>query len=193
MLYIFRPAFFPDIMNILHSLGSDSLLENFATSKISLMEFLTLTDNRLEDLGAIYPFQRNRIMYGLRQFHQKPWSPESLKIFNASDTTFELFYILAGFLKQMLILECTLIYVSRNEFRHTKTTNKHIERITDELEIITSHLKTIRCITEKVSPLDKELGFICNKWSNIYRFNRRQFILHFWFLEIAWHQSHRTP
>lgn len=150
ILTIFRPAFFPDIMKMLRSLRSKSLLENFATSKISLMEFLTLTDARLEELGVVYPFQRNRIMYGLHKFHLRKWSPLSLQMFKENDTAFHLFYMLAGFLKQMLVLECTINYVSRNEFRHSETTNELIERIADELQEITWMLQKIRDITEKV-------------------------------------------
>lgn len=177
---------------MLQVLGSDSLLENFATSKISLMEFLTLTDERIEELGAVYPFQRNRIMCGLQKFHLNPWSPRSLKVFKETDTTFDLFYTIAGLLKQMLILECTLNYVSRNEFKHNENTIEHIEHIACELQKIISDLKQIRKVTEKVRPPNINPSSFVITWLNHYRFTSAQFILHFWSLEIACHQSHRT-
>lgn len=191
---IFSPAFFPDIVPMLRSLRSNILLENLATAKISLMEFLTITDDRLEELGAAYPFQRNRIMYGLHKFHLKPWSIHTVQTINPNITTFELFYILAGYLKQMLVLECTLTYVSRHEFTHSRKTKDALERIAYDLQDIRRAAQQIRSIaitvSQSLTTRQRTAQHSALHVTN-YRLNGRQSILlHFWFLEIFCHQNH---
>lgn len=61
------------------------LIKNFGKAKISLEEFLLMDDQKLTDIGVIFPFQRKKVLQGLIQFHSQKWSKSSLQLFKMED------------------------------------------------------------------------------------------------------------
>lgn len=74
---------------------------NFSEAKVSLEEFLTISDERLKEIGILFPYQRKMILKGLNEyvghdfilkcfasvffllrFHRKDWSKMSNPIFD---------------------------------------------------------------------------------------------------------------
>lgn len=59
------PAYFPDIYSMLYGMRCENYASLFYQAKISLEEFLSITDDKLEKMGVKFPFQRKRILLGL--------------------------------------------------------------------------------------------------------------------------------
>lgn len=59
------PAYFPDIFSMLYGMRCENYSSLFYQAKISLEEFLSITDEKLEEMGVKFPFQRKRILLGL--------------------------------------------------------------------------------------------------------------------------------
>lgn len=56
--------------------------KQFYEAKISLPEFLTIDDNRLQLIGVEFEYQRKRILHGLLKFHKQEFSRNSIHIFS---------------------------------------------------------------------------------------------------------------
>uniref|UniRef100_A0A1B0GJA4 SAM domain-containing protein n=1 Tax=Lutzomyia longipalpis TaxID=7200 RepID=A0A1B0GJA4_LUTLO len=107
------PAYFPDLKTILFGMECDHLLPIFALNKINLEEFLSLTDDGLQQLGIRLPFVRKRILRGLFLFHMREWAkgcvPNARK--DEKIDLFDLFRQAASHLKHLVILKSTLNHI----------------------------------------------------------------------------------
>lgn len=74
-----RPPFFFDVREMLHGMHCAGLVQLFAEARIGLLQFLCLSDADLVRIGVPYPFQRNRIRRMLQRFHERGFSPRTLR------------------------------------------------------------------------------------------------------------------
>lgn len=63
---------------MLFGMRSRPLVETFARAAIGLPEFLCISDERMLEIGVAYPFQRNRVRFMLRRFHEREFAPHSV-------------------------------------------------------------------------------------------------------------------
>lgn len=75
-----RPAYSQDIPRMLRGMRAENCAMQFYKANISLAEFLTIDDSRLQEIGVEYEFQRKRILHGLLKFHQYQFLPKSVEI-----------------------------------------------------------------------------------------------------------------
>ncbi|XP_055628789.1 ankyrin repeat, SAM and basic leucine zipper domain-containing protein 1 isoform X2 [Toxorhynchites rutilus septentrionalis] len=75
------PGYSQEIGLLLFGMNSERHLKTFAKENFDLMRFLTLTDEKLKELGFILPFERKKILHGLLKFHQHDWKKGSLRKF----------------------------------------------------------------------------------------------------------------
>lgn len=87
---------------------------NFYEFHIDLSDLLTITDERLNEIGVTYPYHRKRILLGLLKFHEKSWSKESLYIPKLNATIRDYFHMLANTLKQLIVIESTIKFVENH-------------------------------------------------------------------------------
>lgn len=76
-----------------------------------------MTDERLEEIGIQFPYQRNRILLGLMKFHVKEYSEDSLPKIrpNESIDLIRLFDVVAACAKHLAILKCTMDFLQRKD------------------------------------------------------------------------------
>ena len=86
---------------MLEGMDCKRFINNFSEAKVSLEEFLTISDERLKEIGILFPYQRKMILKGLNEyveqdfifqyfckcyfmfrFHKKDWSKMSNPIFD---------------------------------------------------------------------------------------------------------------
>lgn len=86
---------------MLEGMNCKRFIDKFTEAKVSLEEFLTISDIRLEEIGILFPYQRKMIQQGLYEyvthflcfkcfckfyfllkFHKKDWSKMSNPIFD---------------------------------------------------------------------------------------------------------------
>lgn len=63
-----QPEYFPDIHDILLDMKMEKFLEKFSFEKITLEQFLIITNEKLKDIQIEYPIHRKKILYGILQY-----------------------------------------------------------------------------------------------------------------------------
>lgn len=115
-MFRFSPAYFPDVVTMLRGMNCDKFISNFAKAEVSLEEFLTVSDERLKEIGIEFPFQRKHILNCLLIFHNEEWTRQSIyvpKDFNEDLTPFNLVMILANVLRQLVIVQTQFVYMKQ--------------------------------------------------------------------------------
>lgn len=111
------PAYFPDVVTLLNGMNCERYIPNFAQARVSLEEFLTISDERLQEIGIKLPFHRKLIQDGLVKFVVHQWSPSSL--FNpirypiAELGYFDIVMIVADLQRHMLVMTAHLHWVQK--------------------------------------------------------------------------------
>ncbi|XP_018791903.1 PREDICTED: uncharacterized protein LOC108970785 isoform X1 [Bactrocera latifrons] len=110
------PEYFQEINAILLSLNMDRFLEHFAKEQITLLDFLSMNDDLMEDIGIKYPIFRMKIMKGLLDFHLHHWSKKSIARVSRSskENFYEILMITANHLQHLVILTATLRFIKEN-------------------------------------------------------------------------------
>lgn len=148
----------PDVFTLLNGMRSANLEYLFYESQISLTELLTITDERLKQIGVIYPFQRKRILLGLLKFHAHRFSSVSLHRIDPTQTTNlpKYFNIFSGILKHLIIMKCTLAFCQRNDlFRRQQSSIKnkskpYLDQINCSMKAIQANVQELKSHIEKV-------------------------------------------
>lgn len=82
----------------------------FHEARISILELLTANNDRIQQIGVDFPFQRKRILLGILKFHKQEWLKNSLHIPKRTNTTSECFQLYADCLRSLTILKCSIRY-----------------------------------------------------------------------------------
>ena len=102
---------------MLRGMNCEKFIMNFAQAKVSLEEFLTISDERLKEIGIEFPFERKIILLGLHNFHNAEWTRQSIfvpKDLKQEDLTpLDLVMILANVLHQLIIIQTQFIYMKK--------------------------------------------------------------------------------
>lgn len=99
---------------MLYGMRAGEVEYEFYKSRIGLTELLTITDDRLKDIGIEFPYHRKRILHGLLKFHEKSWSKNALCIPKFDDNIQKYFDVFSNCLKQLLVIEATLKFVDHH-------------------------------------------------------------------------------
>lgn len=81
----FRPQLFLDVAGILNGVRCDSVITTLSNKSISLFQFLSASYDDLKSWGVDLPYQCERIIGGVHQFHKRPYLPNSLHIVPLKD------------------------------------------------------------------------------------------------------------
>lgn len=105
-------------------MGAERFLPNFAKAKVTLGQFLSLTDSELIGLGIEYPFERGIIQLGLMKFHKKKWSNKSLFVptnFEEKINSFEFIMMLANLSRQLVVIKSSIVFMTQFEYDYDLT------------------------------------------------------------------------
>lgn len=94
----------------------ERFIPEFAKAEISLEEFLSISDERLKEIGIKYPYERNIILLGLFNFHNTAWSNLSLFIppnFKEEISSVDFVLMLANVLRQVVIVKSQIVYMQQ--------------------------------------------------------------------------------
>ncbi|XP_040170840.1 ankyrin repeat, SAM and basic leucine zipper domain-containing protein 1 isoform X2 [Anopheles arabiensis] len=109
------PGYFPDLGLMLFGMNSEGSLRLFADANMNLFEFLTVTDERLLELGMKYPIERKRVLLGLYDFHLHKWSRNSLWTMEKQRILdfYDIMEVLANILKHLTVMQASLLFTKR--------------------------------------------------------------------------------
>lgn len=99
---------------MLHGMRTNRVENKFYQANIGLPQLLTITDERLQQIGINFPYHRKRILFGLLQFHERPWSKDSLTIPKFNANIVDIFNTLSNCLKQLIVIETTIKFVEEH-------------------------------------------------------------------------------
>ncbi|XP_055320230.1 ankyrin repeat, SAM and basic leucine zipper domain-containing protein 1 [Sitodiplosis mosellana] len=109
------PPYSPDIYTMLHGMRAEEVEYKFYKSFVGLPEFLTITDERLREIGIEFPYQRKRILLGLLRFHDKAWSRNAMPVPKMEANIQQYFEIYSNCLKQMIVIRAALKFVEQHD------------------------------------------------------------------------------
>lgn len=100
---------------MLRGMECEQFIVQFSKAKVSLEEFLTISDARMKEIGIEYPYQRNIIKRGIHKFHKAKWSRHSLFIpeYEKEITSMDLVMVLSNILRQLVVMKAHLIYIKQ--------------------------------------------------------------------------------
>lgn len=127
----------------------------FYDGNVNLVEFLTITDKRLIELGIKFPYQRKRILLGLMKFHVAKYSQNALpKPLNKNENVdlLHLFDIVAACAKHLIILKCSMDFIQQKELfgdeaaspKQFECFDEIIKKIDHEVDVMTKRIKSIQ-------------------------------------------------
>lgn len=113
----------------------------FYQAKIDLPQFMQLTDERLQEIGVEFPYQRDRVILGLIRLHSAPFAVGSLHRTSANGSLVELFDSISSALKSLVICESSLKFAERRDIfgepikpnKRTKELQRSIDEKLDEI------------------------------------------------------------
>lgn len=137
-----------DIFGILEALKSECTIKQVYENNLSLLEFLSVNDEKLQQIGVKLPFQRNRILNGLYRFHKQPFNPKSLHIVQKDEiySNMDVAVQLISALKQIIVMEASLKFIRNNikepieEFKDIEMNLKNIQRKIELVKIVSKQL-----------------------------------------------------
>lgn len=97
-------------------MSSEKYIPNFAQAEISLEEFLTISDERLQDIGVKLPFHRRLILEGIAKFILHDWSNKSLYVpmkVGQELSFFDLTMIVVNLHRQLVVVKAHMHWVKR--------------------------------------------------------------------------------
>ncbi|XP_050067261.1 ankyrin repeat, SAM and basic leucine zipper domain-containing protein 1 [Anopheles maculipalpis] len=149
------PGYYPDLGVMLFGMNSEAKLRAFVEPGLNLFEFLTLTDERLRQLGVKYPIERKRILLGLYDFHLQKWSKASLWTMEKQRVLdcYDVLEALENMLKHLTVIHATLLYTKHltasfdpNAFYDAKENinlNQQLDGLRSALDGFRSHIEAI--------------------------------------------------
>lgn len=121
---------------------------------IGLPELLTITDDRLKEIGIKFSYHRKRILLGILRFHERPWSKDSLSIPKPNSNIQAYFNMLANTLRQLIVIESSLQFVENHPIfaalSATAKSHRIRHEINQELSILRSNVMQLIRTFEKV-------------------------------------------
>lgn len=100
-------------------MGCEKLTPYFAQAEISLEEFLTISNKRMEEIGIEMLYQRASIHYGLFKFFNAKWTKNSLFVpsnLRSHVSSIDLINVLNNILRHIIVMKCQLLYYQQFKF-----------------------------------------------------------------------------
>lgn len=136
--------------------------DKFAQAEVTLEDFLTMTDEKLKEIGIEFPFERNMIRLGLYNFHKQAWTRRSLYVpsdFKTDLSAMDLVMMLANVLRQVVIIKSQFLYMKQlsaiynlREARDYITMN-HLNEFKKNVKQFKKEFKTLIAASPSSRPL----------------------------------------
>lgn len=136
---------------MLHGMRVEDTDYKFYQSNMSLPEFLTVTDTRLQEIGITYPYERKRVGLGLLRFHEKAWSKNSLRIPKLKDDIVQYFDVFANCLKQLILVKTSLEFITNHPvFAASQNYSDEVLELREDIDLQVTILrdKTLQLIND---------------------------------------------
>lgn len=133
-------------------MGCERLAPLFAQAQISLEEFLTISNKRLEEIGVEMPYQRATIHYGLFKFFNAKWTKSSLFVplnLRSHVSSIDLINVLSNLLRHLIVMKCQLLHYQ--QFKFTVSAD-NVERFLS-LDFLIKFQKNLDELEKKVKKL----------------------------------------
>lgn len=148
-----KDNFMRDIYCLLVGMNCEHL-KILEDKNLSLYEFLTLTDERLLELGVKMPYQRYTILRGLYRFHKQSFKNKSMPMVKQYDLygTDDIAIALLTALRHFIVMEASLEYVIQN----ADLTKLRDEHITSQINILKSKVNMLKRLSDLLKSQAKQ-------------------------------------
>jgi hypothetical protein len=144
-------------------MNCDKFIAKFAQAGISLEEFLTISDEKLKEIGIEMPFERNLIKLGIFNFHKAKWTNSSLYIpknfMDEELSALDLVMICANVLRQLVVMKSHLRYIKELSIQQRSKgvckpyTLKFLKEFQSTVETLKKKIRKQVSQTQSINPL----------------------------------------
>ncbi|XP_070505776.1 ankyrin repeat, SAM and basic leucine zipper domain-containing protein 1 [Chironomus tepperi] len=147
------PSYFPDIVTMLRGMDCERFITQFSQANISLEQFLTIDEKKLEEIGIPLPYQRRMILLGLHNFFKAKWTKNSIYIpenIRSHLTPVDFVYLFANILRQTIVLKSQLIYLRRLKadyglnYPFEDISIEHFKKFQNQIDELNRKMKTMK-------------------------------------------------
>jgi hypothetical protein len=149
---------------MLRGMDCERFITHFSQANISLEQFLTIDEKKLEEIGIPLPYQRRMILLGLHNFFKAKWTRNSIYIpdhIRSHLSPVDLVYLFANILRQTIVLKSQLMYLRRLKtdyglnypFEHQSI--EHFRNFQDQINELNRKMKTIK-VTKRPLLIEKQ-------------------------------------
>lgn len=140
-----KPNFYREVSMLLNGSRSEQYLPQFMENNVDLYSYLTIDNNKLQQIGIATPFQRYRVLKGLYKFHKSPYKSKSVPIIKAGSeaTTLDIARTVVSFIRQITAMEASLQYLMNQEVQ-TEEGCQESKDILKNVQFIRAQLKTLK-------------------------------------------------
>lgn len=146
------PSYFYRVREILNGLQLETLIPTLAKNGISLPQFLTMNEQKLQEAGIDLPILQKMVMHGLLRFHAYKWSKESVSSLTKKSPyldTFHLYSIFAGHLQHLVVLRTSIVFLCQ------LIKDRNLQKMD-----VKKCLKILKALDSYVKELDKMFVFL---------------------------------
>ncbi|KAK9685642.1 hypothetical protein QE152_g37882 [Popillia japonica] len=115
--------------------------------EVNLLNFLTLTEDDLKNVGVKMPYERYQILSGLYRLHKHPFKTKALPIIGKSETysTLNVANSLLSATRQFIVMQGSLRYIQMN----LQNPNE-LKQFSKEIQKMKESLTKIRLVVDKI-------------------------------------------
>ncbi|XP_034233693.1 ankyrin repeat domain-containing protein 7-like isoform X2 [Thrips palmi] len=163
-----KDGFHNDVPILLSGMRLEQTADLFLKNKVSLAQFLNVTNDQLKTLGLYFSSHRSKIITGNKRFISHAWGEHSLPEENKDGSIMDVCRALANGVKHVHILFCTTLYCNNrfivptneddlykvgNLFDITLRAHRQVKTLINELKLIQERVEYIDKV-DKVKPVD---------------------------------------
>ncbi|KAK4881050.1 hypothetical protein RN001_004369 [Aquatica leii] len=164
-----RPQFLQDICTMLYGMKCGNLQKMFVS--VDLLEFLSMNEEDLKNVGVQLPFQRNRILTGLNKFHKHLFKKKSIPIIpkNAVFSTIDISHSILTAVRQLTVMEASLKYILKSDcnfnMQEDESIHQNIETIKTKIAKLKSTVIILDNLAQQWDKRNKPVDLIRRKLS----------------------------
>ncbi|CAG9862166.1 unnamed protein product [Phyllotreta striolata] len=157
-----EPIFFQDICEMLCGMKSQQTIKLLKDSDICLKDFLSISDEELEELGIEMPYRRYRILAGLHKFHKRPFHPKSLHLVPLDEvySNLDVSIQILSAIKQFIAMEASLKFMMKH-CDMSDISKEDLSKMRSSIESVRNRIRSCKNIAngvkKRVKMWDKEI------------------------------------
>lgn len=147
-----------EVISLLYGMGMERYAHCFMKCNVQLGEFLTISDERLKEIGVRFSSHRQQILLSVKKFHLRQWNKMSLglKPLHIQMEIEDADRLMANITKHLHVLKATVQYTRKHMPIEIKPeVFQATEKASHQLDLIVTELNLVNTFAKRTEKNDK--------------------------------------